>query len=84
MEKVTVSQKEAKEELESMGKMRLRLHEHILYLQNEVRKRDELLESTSDFNIDSDADESIANSQFSAAPPNNLFSESVASSPEPH
>jgi hypothetical protein len=33
--------------------MKQKLNEHIMYLQNEIRKRDELLE-TSDFDVDSD------------------------------
>jgi hypothetical protein len=37
-----------------MGEMRQKLNEHIIYLQNEVRKRDELLEGTSDFESDDD------------------------------
>jgi len=44
-----------------MSEMRQKLNEHILYLQNEIRKRDELLENTSDFEDDSDslADDSM-------------------------
>lgn len=34
--------------------MRLKLNEHIIYLQNEVRKRDELLEGGSEFGGDDD------------------------------
>jgi len=34
--------------------MREKLHEHIIYLQNEVRKRDELLEGGSEFGGDDD------------------------------
>ena len=32
--------------------MRVKLNEHIVYLQNEIRKRDELLEEESDFEDD--------------------------------
>jgi hypothetical protein len=38
--------------------MREKLHEHIIYLQNEIRKRDELLEEGSelvDVDLDSDS-----------------------------
>ena len=34
--------------------MRLKLNEHIIYLQHEVRKRDELLEEGSEFGLDED------------------------------
>ncbi len=32
-----------------MNEMRHKLNDHIVYLQNEIRKRDELLEGESDF-----------------------------------
>ena len=35
-----------------MSGMRVKLNEHIVYLQNEIRKRDELLEEESDFEDD--------------------------------
>lgn len=41
-----------------MSQMREKLHEHIVYLQNEIRKRDELLEEGSelvDVDLDSDS-----------------------------
>ena len=40
-----------------MGQMREKLNQHIIYLQNEIRKRDELLEEGSEL-IDVDIDES--------------------------
>lgn len=40
-----------------MGEMRHKLNDHIVYLQNEIRKRDELLEDGSDFE-DDNCDES--------------------------
>ncbi len=39
-----------------MSEMRHKLNDHIVYLQNEIRKRDELLEDESDFE-----DEEISN-----------------------
>ena len=35
-----------------MGQMREKLQEHILYLQREIRKRDELLEDASEVDYD--------------------------------
>ena len=35
-----------------MGQMREKLQEHILYLQKEIRKRDELLEDASEVDFD--------------------------------
>lgn len=44
------------QEMQQMANMRGKLNDHIIYLQNEIRKRDELLEGESDFE-DADADE---------------------------
>ena len=41
-------------ELAQHNEMRDKLNEHIIYLQNEVRKRDELLEGGSEFGGDDD------------------------------
>lgn len=42
-----------------MNEMRQKLNDHIIYLQNEIRKRDELLEDGSDFEDDQElADDS--------------------------
>ena len=46
--------KEVINELEMASHVREKLNEHIIYLQNEVRKRDELLEGDSDFGGDDD------------------------------
>lgn len=43
---------EAQQEIQSMNEMRQKLNDHIIYLQNEIRKRDELLEDGSDFEDD--------------------------------
>lgn len=40
--------------------MRAKLNDHIVYLQNEIRKRDELLEGESDFEDETFADDSSA------------------------
>ena len=46
--------------------MREKLNDHIIYLQNEIRKRDELLEGGSEFGGDDDfADDSIYDEEFS-------------------
>ena len=54
-----------------MSDMRQKLNEHIMFLQNEIRKRDELLENTSDFEEDDDSnslvDESMCSGQGKAA-----------------
>ena len=50
---------EALQEIQSMSEMRQKLNDHIVYLQNEIRKRDELLEDGSDFDDDQElADDS--------------------------
>jgi hypothetical protein len=41
-----------------MSDMRHKLNDHIVYLQNEIRKRDELLEGESDFEDDFGGDDS--------------------------
>ena len=50
-------QKETTDEIETSNVVRERLHDHIIYLQNEVRKRDELLE---DDGSDSENEEDFA------------------------
>lgn len=51
---------EAQLELQQMSEMRYKLNDHIVYLQNEIRKRDELLEDESDFEDQAINDESSA------------------------
>lgn len=66
-----------------MAQMRLRMNEHIVYLQNEVRKRDELLESTSDFNdseADADADEDLLEQSVNSGIVQGKTDESIHSS----
>lgn len=53
-----VRNEEAQQELQQMGDMRCKLNDHIVYLQNEIRKRDELLEGESDFEDETFADDS--------------------------
>ena len=48
---------EAAQELASADMMRDKLSEHIIYLQNEIRKRDELLEEDSDFGGDDECND---------------------------
>jgi len=52
-----------------MSQMRHKLNDHIVYLQNEIRKRDELLEDGSDFEDDTGlADDSYcSNGQASSS-----------------
>ena len=45
---------EVENELAQEGQIREKLSEHIIYLQNEIRKRDELLEEGSEFGGDED------------------------------
>lgn len=58
------TQDEANEEYKNMDTMRQTLNSHIIYLQNEVRKRDEMLDDNdSDSELDSFADESGVNTE---------------------
>lgn len=52
-----------------MSDMRLKLNDHIVYLQNEILKRDELLEGDSDFEEEEELidDSYISNSYFSSS-----------------
>ena len=58
------TQEEANEEFKNMDTMRQKLNAHIIYLQNEVRKRDEMLdENDSDSDLDFNADQSDFNTE---------------------
>ena len=48
-DQLATQKEEMSQELQSMADMRHKLTENIVYLQNEIRKRDDLLENSSEF-----------------------------------